>query len=136
MARIPTQKLSKQLMIKKGYYVADTEQVIRGTMFSTDLLGFIDILAIGDLEFIGVQTTTASHLNERYKKILCLASAIKWLQNKGKIELHGWRVDGSVEIKTVTLEDFSEVEKTKAVFEVEFKYKRKKKGLINGYLQQ
>ena len=124
---MPCTKWSKTELKKAGYYVADAEQHIRGTMFSADLLGFIDILAVGDLEFVGVQTTSADNFTSRRKKILGLNSAIRWLIAGGRIFLHGWKEDQSLRKQEITLENYSQEQIQKARLEQDFSYQRNAK---------
>lgn len=90
MKSSPTQRTLARL--RDSGYIA--EVVERWNQFSKtrkDLFGIIDVLAIGNGETVAVQTTTASNIGARLKKIEdspCLA----YMRDAGwKIEIHGWR---------------------------------------------
>lgn len=67
-----------------------------------DLLGFIDILALGRGEILGVQSTTTDNLAKRVNKILGLDpkhenvgnNARIWLTTGARIYAIGWYPDG------------------------------------------
>ncbi len=89
MAKSTTQ-LSIEWMLKRGFMCDVTERWIPRTKIRKDLFGFIDMLAAGMGQFIGVQTTTKSNVSSRIKKIIALPSAKKWIIAGGMIEVHGW----------------------------------------------
>lgn len=68
-----------------------------------DLLGFADILALGDKVVLLVQTTTATHVSTRIRKIKGLAT-FDYAKRAGmRIEVHGWG-DGGVRVVDITNE--------------------------------
>jgi hypothetical protein len=91
-----------------------------------DLFGFIDIVAIGHGETIGIQATSTGNVNARYRKItegflgkdkepdLTIPErALVWLESGNSIVVIGWkkykkRVDNKLwrpTIRQVTIED-------------------------------
>ena len=80
-----------------------------------DLLGFIDILAFNNDEWIGVQDTSKTNMRAREKKILASPYAWDWLLNPSHlIHVVGWKkYDKPVDrkywrptVKEITLGDF------------------------------
>ena len=70
-----------------------------------DVYGFGDILACHPVHGIAlVQTTTATNLAARRKKIAAEGRAARWLVCGGKILLHGWSQRGPVRGWDVTEE--------------------------------
>jgi hypothetical protein len=90
----PTQR-SKKLMESEGYTVAIVEHWNSFAKIRQDLFGFLDLLCVSDGKgVVGVQTTTASHMSERRKKI---REHINYLAVEGagiRVELHGWHKVG------------------------------------------
>lgn len=80
-----------------------------------DLFGFIDLVAIGHGETIGVQATSTGNVNARVNKILALDSPKEWLKSGNTILIIGWkkykkRVDNKLwrpTVKWVVMEDFN-----------------------------
>lgn len=64
----PTQR-SLALMRSRGYLCAVTEHWNHFAKIRQDLFGIIDILCLGDNEVVGVQSTSASNISARVKKI-------------------------------------------------------------------
>lgn len=60
-----------------------------------DLFNFGDILCIGNGEIVIVQTTTASNMSAREKKIMDNPYAHEWIKSGGIIVLHGWSKKGA-----------------------------------------
>lgn len=58
-----------------------------------DLLGFGDVIAIGNGSIILVQVTSGTNVSARITKIReqCSDNAKAWLHAGGQIEIHGWR---------------------------------------------
>lgn len=86
---------SLKLLRENGYTAQVVERFNPYARIRIDLFGFIDICAIKDGEIVGVQTTSASHLSARYKKILEIPEAVIWLKANGRILLHGWGKKGA-----------------------------------------
>lgn len=59
------------------------------------MFGFIDVLAldVANQKTIGIQTTTASHINARVDKIKseCSEAAKNWLAAGNEIVVQGWK---------------------------------------------
>lgn len=104
-------KLSVERLEEEGYMVEVTEHRPEHTRITRDLFGFIDILAVHPerREFLGVQTTSDDHVSHRRRKILddpeLRHRAWRWIHAGGRIEIHGWRPDGTVRIQKLTAED-------------------------------
>lgn len=90
MKTSPTQRTLKKLR-DAGYTCAITEHWNPFARQRQDLFGFIDILAIKGKDILGIQTTTATNLSTRVKKIIKHKN-YPLLKNAGiKICVHGWR---------------------------------------------
>lgn len=86
----PTQR-TMDLLRKDGYLVAAVEKWNPHARIRQDLFGFIDVLAIRDGETLAVQTTSASNMSARVKKIADHEST-QMVRNAGwRILIHGWR---------------------------------------------
>jgi hypothetical protein len=85
---------SKKLMESEGYTVDIVEHWNAFARKRYDLFGFLDLLCVRD-KVVGVQTTSASNMSARRKKI---REHINYLAVEGagiKIELHGWHKVGN-----------------------------------------
>jgi hypothetical protein len=59
-----------------------------------DLFTFLDILAVGNGETLGVQATSGDHVQDRVAKICgeCSGAALRWLAvPSNSLEVWGWR---------------------------------------------
>lgn len=89
MARNPTTR-SRNRLKDLGYTVETVEKWNAHAKVYNDLYGFIDILAIREGETLAVQTTSASNVSSRVRKIeehenLPVVLAAGW-----KVVVHGW----------------------------------------------
>lgn len=85
----PTQR-SLKLMRDRGYMAAVTERWNSHARIRQDLYGIIDVLAIGE-DIVAVQTTSASNLSARVRKI-AESEALPALRKVGiRVVCHGWR---------------------------------------------
>lgn len=82
----------------EGYTVAIVEKWNSFAKIRQDLFGFLDLLCVKDTEdrrgVVGVQTTSASNMAARRKKIM---EHVHYLAVEGagiRIELHGWEKKG------------------------------------------
>jgi hypothetical protein len=115
MATSPTSR-SLKILRKDGYKAQVVEKFNPYGRVRVDLFGFIDIVAIkeGESGVTGVQTTSATNLLARYKKILEIPESKLWLETGNKIIIHGWikkavagvRKTWQVNTKEVTLDDY------------------------------
>ncbi len=80
-----------ELLRRNGYEPAVVERFNRYSKTRHDMYGFIDVFAFGHGYFLGVQTTSASNTSSRRAKILAEPRAKAFLENKGRIFIHGWR---------------------------------------------
>jgi len=94
-----------------GWFVVKAEYTARGRRH--DFLGFIDGMALGDREMIGLQACGGSDFAEHRRKILgpCRRTALLWLKAGNQIHLVGWRQIGKPKkwtprIEEITLADF------------------------------
>jgi hypothetical protein len=86
----PTQR-SLKLLRDRGYRAAVVEKWNPHARRRIDLFGIIDLVAIGNGETIGVQTTSGSNVASRIDKIT-ESEAIADLRDAGwRIVVHGWR---------------------------------------------
>lgn len=87
----PTQ-LSLALLRKDGWTAWIVEHWNPYSKVRVDLFNFIDIIAIHpENGILGVQTTTATNVAARRKKILENEYLETWLSAGGGVEIHGWR---------------------------------------------
>jgi hypothetical protein len=92
----PTQR-SKKLLEDRGYLVAIVEKWNPHAMVRQDLFGMFDLLCVHKEsgEVVSVQTTAASGVSARVKKIadhpnLPIVRKANW-----KLVVHGWRKSGN-----------------------------------------
>lgn len=82
-------------MESEGYTVAIVERWNSFAKIRQDLFGFLDLLCVADGKgVVGVQTTSATNMSARRKKI---REHVNYLAVEGagiKIELHGWYQEG------------------------------------------
>jgi hypothetical protein len=88
----PTRR-SLEYMRNLGYVCEVVERWNAHTKTRKDLLGFGDVIAIGNGNIILVQVTSGTNVAARITKIReqCSESAKAWLDAGGQIEIHGWR---------------------------------------------
>lgn len=95
MASSPTSRSLAKLR-EEGYQAEVVERWIsfagkRG--IRKDLFGFIDILAVGHGETVAVQTTSASNMAARIRKIAESDQVPECRKANWRILVHGWRKD-------------------------------------------
>lgn len=90
MALSPTQLTLRNLR-DRGYRAAVVEHWNSFIKIRQDLFGIIDVVGVGKLGTIGVQSTSFSNRTSRIRK--CVESeAIGDLRDAGwSLEVHGWR---------------------------------------------
>ena len=82
------------MLREQGWSAAITEHFNVFAKIRVDLFNFVDILCLKKGKMLAVQTTTATHLEERKKKILANPN-YSLLKSAGcGIELHGWSLRG------------------------------------------
>lgn len=90
----PVQR-SKKLLESRGWFVVITEKWNPWTEIRQDLFGWMDLLAIKGDSTLGIQTTTASHVNARVAKIKSIPASMLWLASPTRhIVVHGWAKQG------------------------------------------
>lgn len=90
----PTQR-SKKKWEDAGFLVAIVERWNPWSKTRQDLFGWMDLLALKDDMTVGIQTTTAAHINERISKIQSLQSSDLWLNAATRrIVVEGWSKQG------------------------------------------
>lgn len=92
MAISPTQ-LSLKKLREEGYTVAVVEHWNAFARIRQDLFGFIDLLALKGKEVLAVQTTTATNINARIKKIADHENIGIVREAGWTIHVHGWHQD-------------------------------------------
>lgn len=93
MATSPTQ-LSLKKLKEEGYLVAITERWNPFAKIRQDMFGFIDLLAVRENEVLAVQTTSASNMSARAKKIADSENVGMVRKSGIKIHIHGWVKNG------------------------------------------
>jgi hypothetical protein len=91
-SKSPTQ-LSLAKLREEGYIVDVVERWIPGANIRKDLYGFIDIIALKGKETLVVQTTSASNLSARCKKIADHENVGAVREAGWTIHVHGWHQD-------------------------------------------
>ena len=91
-SKSPTQ-LSLAKLREEGYTVAIVEYWNSFARIRVDLLGFIDILAFKGKEVLAVQTTSASNMSARVKKIADHENVGVVREAGWTIHVHGWHQD-------------------------------------------
>lgn len=86
----PAQRSLKYLR-DKGYTVAITEKWNPHARVRQDLFGFVDLLAVRDGQTLAVQTTSASNLADRRKKVIEHENLPILLSAGWQVVIHGWR---------------------------------------------
>lgn len=123
----PTQKSLAHLR-DQGYECAIVEKWNAHIKVRQDLFGFVDILAVGSLGTVAVQSTSKTNVSARIKKICgnhvpnskkeedallrMRSKVLACLAAGWQIEVHGW--DSKVShaaprIKTITVEDLVQI---------------------------
>ncbi len=86
---------SLALLREQGYTAEVVERWIPGANIRKDLFGFIDILALRGYEILGVQTTSASNMSARAKKIAEHENTPIVRKAEIRLEVHGWKKVGN-----------------------------------------
>jgi hypothetical protein len=92
MATSPTQ-LSLKKLREEGYTCWITEHWNNWSKTRQDLFGFIDIIALKGKETLAVQTTTATNMSARVKKIADHENVGAVRDAGWGIHVHGWFQD-------------------------------------------
>ena len=92
MAISPTQ-LSLKKLREEGYTVAVVEHWNPWAKIRVDCFGFIDIIALRENETLAIQTTTASNMSARVKKIADHENVGAVRKAGWFIHVHGWHQD-------------------------------------------
>lgn len=90
----PTQLTIKHLK-KRGYETAIVEHWNHFSCIRKDLFGFIDVVALGNMETLAVQTTSRSNMSARRRKILSLATHRRVIEAGWTVVIHGWAKKGN-----------------------------------------
>lgn len=99
----PTQ-LSLKEMRARGYFADVVAYWNHYAKRRVDMLGFIDILCLGDKEIIGVQSTDYTHVSHRREKILNHDNLVHCRRAGIKILVHGWhKKDGRWTVREVEI---------------------------------
>lgn len=86
----PTHRTLKHLR-DDGYQAAVVEKWNPHARIRQDLFGFVDVIAVRDDETLAVQTTSASNMSARVKKIEGLETLPAVRKAGWRIIVHGWR---------------------------------------------
>lgn len=85
----PTQR-SKKYLEKLNYRVGITEHWNPHAFIRQDLFGFIDMIGVKENSVVAVQTTSASNMSAREKKILTHENYPAVKSSGMQLFLHGW----------------------------------------------
>lgn len=93
MATSPTHLTLKKWR-KAGYLCQVVERWNPHSKTRHDLFGFVDVLAVGNGETVGIQTTSKSHLSDRLRKVgdsehIGLLREANW-----RLVVEGWAKEG------------------------------------------
>ena len=86
----PTQNTLKHYR-SLGYKARVTEHWNPFAKVRQDLFGFIDVVAVGNGNIIGVQATSWSNHAARKSKIMSIEEPITWCQSRGLVHLISWK---------------------------------------------
>lgn len=87
----PTQ-LTLEKWRDRGYMCAIVEKWNPHARVRQDLFGFVDVLAVGNGETIGIQTTDYTSVSKRIRKIEDDPETVRELRKAGwRIIIEGWR---------------------------------------------
>lgn len=91
MAYSPTQ-LTLRKWRDAGYTVEVVEKWNHVTKTRRDLFGILDVVAVGNGETIGIQSTSASNVSARVRKIEDKPETVSTLREAGwRLIVEGWR---------------------------------------------
>lgn len=90
----PTQRTLAMLR-RQGWTAAVSEHWNQYARIRQDLFGIIDVVALTGERIIGVQTTSATNVSARRRKIVGSPEAARWVQSGGRLFIHGWRKKGA-----------------------------------------
>lgn len=93
MATSPTQRSLEKLR-DAGYTCAVLEHWNAFARRRIDAFGFVDILALRDNEILAVQTTSATNVSARVKKITEHENIGAVRQAGIRVVVHGWKKSG------------------------------------------
>lgn len=85
----PTSR-SLELMRERGYLIAVVEKWLPWAKKRQDLFGLWDLIAVKDGETCAVQTTSASNVSARIKKITDHENLARCRKAGWKLLVHGW----------------------------------------------
>jgi hypothetical protein len=107
MAKIsPTQRSLKYLR-EQGYIVHIAERWNAFAKIRQDAFGFVDLIAVGKGETVGVQTTSYSNISKRVAKIT-ESEHLPVLREAGwRIVVHGWKKDAKTKKQVLKAVDLS-----------------------------
>ena len=76
---------------KAGYMVAVVEKWNPHVRIRQDLFGFVDVLAVGNGETVGIQSTSHNNTSSRIRKIEDMPERVAELRNAGwRLVVEGW----------------------------------------------
>lgn len=112
----PTQRTIAYLKAR-GAHPAIVEHWNSYAHIKLDLYNWIDVLAISEGKFVGVQTTTQANASARMDKARGNAALKAWLQAGGQLVIHCWAKRGGRDKRKLwtlkewflTLEDVEQV---------------------------
>lgn len=100
----PTSHTTGQLK-KQGVTYQIVEKWNQHAKVRQDLFGFVDILAMRDNKFVGIQATSATNHSTRLKKAMAEPRLIEWLNCGGKFEVWSWKQDDKTKRWSVRIDE-------------------------------
>ena len=104
MATSPTQR-SLKLLRDEGFLVSVVEHWNPHARIRQDMFGCIDLVALGNGQTIGVQTTSYSNMSARRNKIAENPALEEMSKSGWIVEVHGWKkgTNGRWSVKRVRI---------------------------------
>jgi hypothetical protein len=91
MATSPTQ-LTLAKWRKAGYLCAVVEKWNMHTKIRQDLFGCIDVIAVGNGETVGIQSTSDTNVSARVRKIADMPETVSMLRDGNwRVIVEGWK---------------------------------------------
>lgn len=92
MAASPTER-TLQALRREGWRAAVVERWNPHARVRQDLWGVIDVIAVRKGETLGVQCTTAAHVQDRVAKLRASDAVIDLIRAGWLVQVWGWRKD-------------------------------------------
>jgi|688.fasta_scaffold423011_2 hypothetical protein len=107
LAKISPTQLSLAQLRADGWFCWITEHWNSYARIRQDLWGFVDIIALKPNQILGVQTTTASNMAARCRKIADHENVGKVRESGVMLHVHGWHMDAKTKKWSCKVKDIS-----------------------------